>query len=165
MRKVILILACLLLLPLPTISQRKRSAKPKPKRDPDLEAGLVKVSPCGVPIPRFDDFIEEMKVEWRIVFEVKDGTVYYNTHKIVCENGILKAWIKSVKKGIPPQPYAMTRYEFNCPTNQLRATSELTYSKDDDLIHSYVYDNAKWEDVAPGTAGEGTLEKLCHKKV
>lgn len=165
MRKAILILVCLLLLPLGVISQRKRPAKSKPKRDPDLEAGLVKTSPCGVPIPSFDDFVEELKVEWRVGVEVKDGTTYYNTQKIICENGILKAWIKSVKKGTPPQPYSLARYELNCTTNRLRVTSELHYSKDGDLLHSYQYDNAKWEDVAPDTAGEGTLEKLCHKKV
>lgn len=167
MRNAILILACLLLLPLGAISQHKRTTKAKPKRDPDLEAGMVKISPCGVPIPRFDDFVEELKVEWRVATASKDGGMYfYNTHRTTCASGgILSAWIKGTYDDEGKSIASMTRYEFKCRIDQLRITSQTEYYKDGRVKASETYKNAEWEEAIPDSVGERILETICRKKV
>src|ERR1044072_7578109 len=95
MRKAILagVLLVGALLAVNLFAQTKRKPR-KPKTDPYL---VPKISPCGVPIPSLDEFVEELKVEWRVTAASKEGGMYfYNTHRTTCaaSSGIMSAWIK-----------------------------------------------------------------------
>jgi hypothetical protein len=141
-------------------AQTKRKTK-KHKPDPYL-APLV--SPCGVPVPRYDEYLEELKVEWRDVGENAQTTWYYNTHKQVCEKGILKAWTKSVEKDTTkPLAYSIDKIELNCRSNQTRLMVTVKYQKDGSVIDSFTVPEPKWLDVFPDSVGERILQALCSK--
>lgn len=96
MPRAILVLACLLVIALPVTSQRKPS-KLKPKLDPYFDPPR-KESPGGVPIRSYDDFLEELKVEWRPLTASKQSFYFYSTRRVACnaDNRILSGWIKEL---------------------------------------------------------------------
>lgn len=120
-------------------------------------------SPCGIPIPTLDEFAEEYKVEWRNIKigETAQTTLYYNTHKQICEKGILKVWTKSVQKDT--LVYAIDRLEVNCRADQTRLMSSIKYQKDGVVMDSIVDANSKWRDVVPDSIAERLLETVCRK--
>ncbi|HEV7744421.1 MAG TPA: surface-adhesin E family protein [Pyrinomonadaceae bacterium] len=122
------------------------------------------VSPCGVPIPSFAEFVEETKQEWRKAGETEDANLYYNTLKSVCDKGILKVWFKSVEKDTDkPLSYTMRRYEVNCRSNQLRLTSMVQYRKNGAVLDSIDLKGPDWNDPVPDSMGESIVEAVCHK--
>lgn len=131
MRKAIVIILLPLLLSVAVINpsaQTKQKAK-QPKPDPYL---VPLESPCGIPVPRYDEYLEELKVEWRGIAENDQTTWYYNTRRQVCEKGILKVWTKSVEK--QNLAYAIDRLEINCRSNQTRLTSSIKYKNDGSVL-------------------------------
>jgi hypothetical protein len=163
MRKAVLILACLFLVASVSSSQRK----PKPKADPLTELTRPRgVSPCGVPIPSFEEFVEEQRIEWRVVSATKETLYFYNTHRVTCgSGGILSAWVKGTYDNEAKSISDMTRYEFKCRLNHLRITSQAEYYKDGSVKSSRTYKNAEWDEVIPDSVGESILEGICRKKV
>src|SRR5438552_3363797 len=121
MRKAILILIGLVLATSFSIVPAQRRKAAKTSKPPS-------VSPCGVPIPRYDDWLEETRIEWRELNDDAKTTSYYNTKKQVCEKSILKIWIKVVTK--ESLNYRVDRLEVNCRSNQTRLTSSVDYRQD-----------------------------------
>ena len=110
------------------------------------------------------EFIDEMKVEWRVASENKDATYYYNTLKMVCENKILKVWIKGVQKDDKSFDHSMDRHELDCRHNRLRLMSLILYWKDGHMVTDPTpKSDPKWEDVTPDTVGESIWQTVCHK--
>lgn len=138
-------------------SKRKQSLK--------KNAAQQSVSPCGVPIPRYDDWLEERKTEWRIVTESPTETHFYNTRKMLCDkNGILKVWGKSIEKDTTKNlSYQIVRYELKCRSNQIKIVSGTDYDKSGKVLKLRTYDDPTWEDAIPDSIGEAILETICHK--
>src|SRR5260370_17161706 len=95
MRKAILILSLLALLVANLAGQLPKRRKSTRRADPNKKTE----SPCGVSQSRIE-FLDEIRVEWRVASETKKATNYYNTVKTVCWNKILKVLIKSIPKNV-----------------------------------------------------------------
>ena len=159
MRKAILILSLLALLVASLAGQSPKRRKSTRKADPNKKTE----SPCGVSQSRVE-FIDETKIEWRVASENKEATYYYNTVKTVCENKILKVWIKGVQKDDKSFDHSMGRYELDCHHNKLRLMSLILYRKDGNVVTDPTpHTDPKWEDVTPDTVGENIWQTVCHK--
>jgi len=140
-------------------SARKSTAKPKPKATPASKD----VSGCGQQIPTFDQYLEEIKIEWRPVIGSEDATIYYNTRKTACDkDGILHVWIKALEKHSQTTlSYSIIRYELKCRTDQYRLMSATGYDSAGRVVNSTNPDNPKWEDAVPDSVVEGVLNHVC----
>ena len=136
--------------------------KPTPKR-PDIDRKAE--SDCGV-LYSAREFVEELKVEWRVAGETNDDVYYYNTKKMECVQGVLKAWVKQVAKetnstkGI--SPYSMQRVELNCRTAQIKLGAKTIYGKKGQVLGERPAE-PDWTDVVPDSLGEGIWETICRK--
>jgi len=161
MKKAILIISLVMLLAanLPGQSTKRKRPTAKAAIDAQIE------SPCGVRRSLREKY-DEISVEWREIGDTKEATYYYNTLKVICEKGILKAWIKSAQKDTgKPLAYSLTRYELNCHSNQLRATSTVHYEKDGTLLDSFTPKNPAWDDLVPDSIGEHIWQTVCHRSL
>lgn len=142
-------------------SRQKRSAKTAPDIDRQGE------SECGVR-QSAREFVEELKIEWRVAAETNEDIYYYNTKKMDCVKGILKAWIKQVpKQGNVTKdisPYSMQRVELNCRSRLMRMTRKTIYGKDGGVLGERDESNSKWEELIPDSVGETIWSMICHKQ-
>jgi hypothetical protein len=154
-------LFCILLVSFGQTSKRRRSTKPKA-----VEA------PCGDTIPTFDEFEKASNWcqshggcddEWHYAGETSDATFYYNKPKSTCVRGIFRVWVKSLFKGTATTDHAMTRYELNCRSNQLRMISVVAYNKEGQVVDSATNAKAPWEDTIPDSVGESVWRSVCHR--
>ena len=160
MRKAIFILPLLAILVANLDGQSPKRKRQTRKVDPSWKTE----SPCGVS-QSLDEFIEEKNVEWRQAAEDKEATYYYNTQKKVCENKILKVWVKAVQKDDKSFDHSMSRYELDCHHNKLRLMSLILYRKDGNVvIDPTAHGNPKWDDVIPDTVGENIWQTVCYQK-
>jgi hypothetical protein len=161
MRKAILIVSLVLFSAFLITSLFGQASKRKPRARSKVTKHAE--SPCGIPIPTFAEAVEELKVEWRKINENDQSTWYYNTHRQVCEKGILKVWTKVVEK--ENLTYSIDRLEINCRSNQTRLTSSVKYRKDGSVLDSATAPAPEWGDVLPNSIGENVLETVCRKKL
>lgn len=146
-------------------ANRKPKAKPTPKLDlSSLDKPIT--TPCGIPLPTFEEFSKEIETEWRIASVATGGDLfYYNTRKQSCVKGFLRVWVKGVKPDDKTITRSMTRYELNCKTNQLREISSIDYYDNGRVKETSNPGDPRWEDATPDTVGENILETVCHKSL
>jgi hypothetical protein len=179
MRKVILVLALLLVAPSSfgqnnnsgalggktgestTAPVKKKSVpKPVPKQDKPVS------SPCGVYYQSRADMSAESNSsdKWLSLGQSVNKQFWYNPHKTTCDakTGVLKSWIKEVHKNTDGN-YAMVLYEFKCKTNQLRVRTVIEYDQAGNVLETNNQNDEAWQEAAPGTAGEFMLRTICHR--
>lgn len=123
-----------------------------------------RLPPCLSRIPADDEFLQELKEEWRVATRSSSEIYYYNTRKMVCEKGVLKVWVKTEEIG-KGATRSMSHYEVNCNGNQLRVTSETYYDVKGNEVGSTTNIQPTWQDLIPDSVRGSIVESVCHKKV
>jgi hypothetical protein len=154
--------------PIPAGGSTASKSRPSPAKAKPSPPASPSYSACGVPIPTYTEFLDEIKMEWRIATENDDKSFLYNTRKTVCdrETGILSVWVKVVFKKPQEngQEYQIVKHQFKCRSNQLRATNLVSYDKDGKVIVSTEEDkNTEWSEAIPDSIADGLLKVVCRK--
>ena len=152
-----------LALPFSSVAQRQRVPR-KTKQPP--ASSTRQESPCGITIPTYDEFLEEIEVKWRLATESGTKKYYYNTRGTCdSETGVFRTWVKVVSKDRIERIYtSMQLQEFKCRKRQQRLLSVTDYALNDDVLNSETFREPEWVDVIPESVGEGTLLAVCHLK-
>jgi len=140
------------------------SKKPAPKPASNQDKPLY--SSCGVYYKNRRDMIGQSNLgdNWFSLGESANKHFWYNPHKTTCDtkSGVLKTWIKEEHKNTGGN-FALVLYELKCKASQLRVKTVIEYDKARAVLETNDRGEDTWQDVAPGTAGEGMLKTVCRR--
>ena len=123
-------------------------------------------SPCGVYYKNRADMSTESSLgdKWYSLGQSANKHFWYNPHKTSCDTktAVLNTWIKEEHKNTDGD-YALVLYEMKCRSDQLRVKTVIEYDKSGNLLETNNDQDEKWQNVAPGTAGEVMMKTACRR--
>ncbi len=137
----------------PTITKKPTSRKPAATQNKPSS------SPCGAYANG-----SSQTDKWFSIGESASKHFWYNPHRTTCDakTGVLKSWMKEEHKNTGGD-YALVLYEFKCKLNQIRVKTVIEYDSSGALLDTNNHGEDPWQDVAPGTAGEGMIKTVCRR--
>ncbi len=122
-------------------------------------------------------YLEGWGADWKLFLATTDEQFYYDTESIAHPSeGVVRVWCKQVyteqgeidmagalEERFKTLSYWMDSLEFHCTDKKVRRLFTVAYFTDEEILHSFDYQEPEWHFISPGSVVADILYSIVCK--